>query len=365
MEKYIDETINMLKSSFKKGDDEKPAVPQVSGRDGENASRKEKKKVTKRKTFVKPAFYVKLIKGFIYFIQGAIVTIKTKEIQEAYASMIKVILLSILATYAITYCITYPLKFILHMLSYIGLNFPSVMEMLEPYNLLWQVAMFLPLALIGILRYVLPTFNDDMFFYVLNGQDSELCNFLKKSKVLKVYPMWNYVSRGLRLVGMGLFIYFTSFIPYVSNLVFAAAQFYYAREPLGMGISFILSFVSLLDRYRDTSTYILKLCMASHSLGKELLETYFARVPSVDNEYYLYRRFFGTIFGFSICWLVLLNKIPVVGVSLWPIAQGSGSYLLLRLLERNQWKSENGDSNFVLFGQHSTNSYCKKYNKYN
>jgi len=312
----------------------------VSKRGNEKTSRDKLKFVSDRKTPFEPGFYVKLAKGIACFFQGAYLTFREPTVRNTYFSAMQYILLGILGTYIVFFLLTFPIKFVLFLFSYIGIQHDGVDKMLEPSYLFSYIVYFIPLALVGILRYVIPSFNEDMFFYVLKSQDKKLGDFLQGSKILKAYPMWGYIKRNLMFVGFGILIYIFSLIPYIGVLVLAVSQFMYSYKPLGQGSAFLLSMLSLIPQTKDYAAIVLKLSMAANSLGRELMEVYFARLPDVTQEFYVYRRFYGYLFGFSFCWMLVITKIPYIGSSLWPVAQGSTAILLLKILQRNQYKLE-------------------------
>eukprot|EP01132_Coremiostelium_polycephalum_P004966 gene4966-6187_t len=313
-----------------------------SQRLNESVSRKKLKSVSKRKTPFKPGFYVKLAKGFYCFFKGTIITFKNDQVRKSFLSALKFLLFSILAAYLLVYFSTFPIKIILFVISKFGFDFPQINDILDPRELFKNIAMFVPLVLIGILRYIVPSFNEDMFFFVMIDENSKVGLFLKNSPILKTYP-----------------------IIVVGKLVIAVAQFYYSYQPLGQGLAFLLSLLSIIPYTSHFSTDLLKWMMATQSLGKELMEVYYCRLPDVKQEIYVHRRFFGWIFGFSAIWMLVLKYIPYVGGVLWPIACGSSGYLLLKILERNQFKYERGETDVILFGQNMLDSNIVELKKQN
>ncbi|KAF2068288.1 hypothetical protein CYY_010385 [Polysphondylium violaceum] len=328
----------------------------ASKRLNEKEPRKKLKYVSDRKTPFEPGFYVKLAKGIGCFFSGTYYTFSEPTVRNTYFSAMQYILLGILGTYITFFLLTFPIKVVLYLLSFIHIQHDGIDKMLEPAYLFNYIVYFIPLVLVGILRYVIPSFNEDMFFYVLKSQDKKLGDFLQGSKILKGYPMWGYVKRNLMFIGFGIVIYILSLIPYIGVLVLAVSQFMYSYRPLGQGTALILSCLSLIPQTKDYAAIVLKLSMSANSLGKELMEVYFARLPDVKQESYVYRRFYGWLFGFSFCWMLVITKIPYVGSSLWPVAQGSTAILLYRILQRNQYK-------FNLEQEHKQNQQKSKEKK--
>ncbi|EGC39975.1 hypothetical protein DICPUDRAFT_25984 [Dictyostelium purpureum] len=334
------------------------AIKNKSQRENENVSRKKMKSVSGRKTPFSGGFWVKLLKGVFCFIQGTLVTFKQEKVRKAFLSTLKIILFSVLASYLLVFFLTFPIRLFLIILSYFGLDLESIEldNMLETRHLIQGIAYFIPIGVIGILRYVLPSFNEDMFNYALESQDAKLSNFLKNSKVLKTYPLIGYLKRFSKLAVMGILVFVFSFIPYIGDFVLAVAQFYYSYQPLGQGSAFILSLLSLIPSTKSIAADILKTSMAANSLGKELLEVYFVKLPDVKQELYIYRRYYGWIFGFSFCWMFAL-RTPYIGSVFWGVAQASTSYLILKILQRNKLKVENQESDMVLLGQDELSTF--------
>ncbi|KAM9968550.1 hypothetical protein ACTFIW_007700 [Dictyostelium discoideum] len=316
-----------------------------------NEGQRSAKKVSYRKTPFSFGFYVKLIKGAYCFAKGAYVTFKEEKVIKAFLSTLKIILFGVLASYLVIFFMTFPIRLIISFLTWIGVShLESIDQMLDTKQVVDDIAYFIPLVVVGTLRYVVPTFNEDMFFFVLESQDKKLSSYLKECKILKTYPMIGYLKRFSKLAVMGIVVMIFGYIPYIGDFVLAVAQFYYSYKPLGQGTAFFLSLFSLYGPTKGMAANVLKTSMAANSLGKELLEVYFMRLPDYKQEVYIYRRFYGWIFGFSMLWTTVL-RFPFVGAIFWGIAQGSTAFLILKLLQRNQLKFDNQETQVILLGQ--------------
>ncbi|EGG23762.1 hypothetical protein DFA_05897 [Cavenderia fasciculata] len=360
MDKYLKEGKNLVKTSLKKSPDAgsspattTPPLSPTQERINGNLSRKDAKKVTKRRTLVHPVFYIKFFKGFITFFKGFYLSINTKEIRKTYFETLKIMLIMMASVYLALTLLSFPVMALMGLFTKLGLgHFETIQIHFTPLNLLSKIAFFIPMVFIGVLRYVLPSYNEDMFFNVMASQNKQLAEFLKESPVVKQYPFSGYMIRFGKMALFGGVVYLFSMVPYIGTFVLAASNFYYAYQPLGMGMSFILSVISLHPSLKSHSAYMLKALMASYSLGKELLEVYYCRVPDAKQEIYINRRFFGWLFGFSIISMYVLS-IPYVGISLWGVIQGSASFLVIRILERNKFKEDvQHDTSIIhLFGE--------------
>ncbi|KAN0055831.1 hypothetical protein ACTA71_011718 [Dictyostelium dimigraforme] len=330
---------------------ENDAEKNKSQRLNEGGSVKKLKKVSDRKTPFSGGFYVKLVKGGYCFFKGAYVTFKEEKVIKAFLSTLKIILFGVLASYLIIFFMSFPIRLFVSFLTWIGIShLESIDQMLDTKQVIDDIAYFIPLVVVGTLRYVVPSFNEDMFLFVLESQDKKLYSYLKECKILKTYPMIGYLKRFLKLAVMGTIVMIFGYIPYIGDFVLAVAQFYYSYRPLGQGTAFILSLFSLYGPTKGIAANVLKTSMAANSLGKELLEVYFMKLPDYKQELYIYRRFYGWIFGFSMLWTTVL-RFPFVGAIFWGIAQGSTGFLILKLLQRNKLKYDNNETQVILLGQ--------------
>eukprot|EP01133_Synstelium_polycarpum_P020518 gene20518-24629_t len=338
MKKYMREAKEVVKSTIGKGNKtEGSTSPPPPSRMNGDLSRKELKKVTKRKTLAHPVFYIKFAKGFLTFFKGALTSIRNRQIMSTYYETLQLLMVGIAGTYFALIMSTLPIRIGLFVLAKFGLHLESLGTMLSPFVLFDKIALFVPMIFVGFLRYMLPSYNEDMFFSVMAVQNPVLAEHLRNSPIVKQYPFSDYLKRLGKMAFFGVSVYLMSLLPYVGTVIIPISQFIYSREPLGNGMAFVLSVTSLHPSFKSFASHSLKALMASYSLAKELLEVYYCRVPDAKQEVYINRRYFGWLFGFSIACMYCLS-IPYIGVSLWGIAQGSAAVFVLQILERNAQK---------------------------
>ncbi|GAM26418.1 hypothetical protein SAMD00019534_095930 [Acytostelium subglobosum LB1] len=371
MDKYVKEAATKVKDTkdlvkdaikSKKGGEHSGSDNKTEGerspppqRLNSDLSKKQLKKVSKRSTFRHPGFYVKFAKGFATYLEGCLCAFRNRKMVTLYVQTIQMALIGIAATYLILMIATLPARIILHIISTLFVKtapyLTIVQEVLSPLNLFGKIAMFVPMVFIGFLRYMLPSYNEDVFFTVMEGKNSELADFLRKAPIVKQYPFMAYLKRTATLLLLGIVVYLLSLLPHVGIVVIAVSQYMYSHEPLGNGMAFVLAMLSLHPALEIPAKHFLKALMASYSLGKEMLEVYYCRVPDAKQEVYMNRRYFGWIFGFSVMAMYSLS-FPYIGVLLWGVAQGSTAILVLNILKRNTLKEQTLSEGVThLFGQ--------------
>ncbi|KJZ75643.1 hypothetical protein HIM_04800 [Hirsutella minnesotensis 3608] len=141
-----------------------------------------------------------------------------------------------------------------------------------------------------------------------------------------------FLYRFARKGCISLALYILSYLPIVGKLVLPMASFYTFNKAVGLGLASIIFGTGVLLP-RKYLVIFLQTYFSSRSLMRELLEPYFARVHfSKIEKRNWFRSREGVLFGFGLGFYILM-RVPLVGVLVYGIAEASTAYLITKVTD--------------------------------
>lgn len=140
--------------------------------------------------------------------------------------------------------------------------------------------------------------------------------------------IFKYCRKGL----VSLLVMSLSYLPGIGQLILPALSFYTFKNAVGFTFAGVI-FGSSIVLPRRYLIIFLQTYFATRTLTRELLEPYFSRVPFTKRERAnWFRSREGVLFGFGLGFY-LLTSVPLVGVLIYGIAEGSAAYLISKVTD--------------------------------
>lgn len=168
---------------------------------------------------------------------------------------------------------------------------------------------------------------------------------LSKERPKAVRPSWRsirekyastqdfaaFVQRHLWKTAASIGIYFLSKVPIIGSIVLGAISFQNLNDKIGTfraGIVFVLCQVA--PKYY--SVLFLTTFWGSRNMVHDLLLPYFSRVryTELEKEQWMKSRA-GLLFGFGLCYFLLIQRFPWVGLLIYGFAESSVAYLITKV----------------------------------
>lgn len=290
-------------------------------------------------SFFNKKSYTLVLEGLTLSFKGLLHSIQCPDVIKTYQSSLTILLSIIFWIYILSLLVYWPLSFFFNILVYILQHLPffsqSSLQSVElgfssiSFRLFWKISFLVPLATVIVTQYIIPSFEQTMFFGALHTLDPELCNKLKQENNPNFWAwLWKRVKRNTKLGMISLIAYLLSLIPVVGVLVLPINSFFLTRRALGKELAVILS-LALLTVLKPYTILFLKLWFSCRSLSFELLDIYFqcesvsAKKSEADNR--------PLLMGFSFPWMFVLS-IPIVGPLFFGLAQASTAMLVINMI---------------------------------
>lgn len=191
-----------------------------------------------------------------------------------------------------------------------------------------NVSFYIPLVIVFVTQYLLPSFSEDVFFAtfsILHPEKSE--TYQSRDGIGFWNLLWRRVKRFLRLSLWSIATYCLSLIPFVGWMVFPVAQFYMISKIFGLKTGAVFSMFLLFPPLQQYSWSLLKLLFGARALALETLDPYFSRF-GYDKIKLVERRHQPLLLGFATP-LLFLMAVPILGPLFWGMVQASAAVLLL------------------------------------
>jgi len=219
----------------------------------------------------------------------------------------------------------------------------------------WVIRVY-PQATLLVIRYIYPTYLDDLFFESFNGYpisftkdeipSRELLSALDYARQLsKCKPsrsyirlMFNYFKRIFKKFTKGSLIYILISIPGIGKFILPAMLVMAISQFIPLNISCGIGVVTFFSSYiKKIVTAILFNCIFGiRTMNREVLEPYFCRVKMSSKEKIVWFKVYEPLlFGFMAGFYILFLQ-PWYGPLFFALAQGAIPTLLVEIYKYHQ-----------------------------
>lgn len=265
------------------------------------------------------------VKGCICALGATQVWVKHKQCYTVLLSIILCLYLVCFLLYIPFFIMVYIASFLIDVNQYLGdTTFQN-----QSWLLFSSVSFYIPLVIVFVTQYLLPSFSDDVFFAALNTLEPQKSQNYQLTTSIGFWSIWWLrIRRFLRLSTWSFVAYLLSLIPYVGWMVFPVAQFYLISKIFGKRSAGVISIVLLIvPSLHPLSWPLLRILLGARALAIEVLEPYFSRF-GYEKIKLVEKHHQPILLGFAVPFLVLMS-VPILGPLFYGLVQASAAVLLV------------------------------------
>lgn len=268
--------------------------------------------------------------GLRLCLQGCYYAIITPQVWKKHKECYLILLSVILCLYLVCFILYIPVYISIFLVSYfinveqwIGDTSPQY----QAVQLFTGISLYIPLIIVFVTQYLIPSFSDDVFFATLNTLSPVKSEIYQATPAPGFWATWfRRIRRFLRLLALSGAAYLLSLVPYVGWIILPLTQFYLVSKIFDYKSAAIYTIIlHLFPTLRIYSWPLAKLLIGARALSIETLDPYLSRFGYAKLRTGVE---WPVLIGFSVPFVVLMS-VPVVGPLCWGLVQASSAVLLL------------------------------------